>query len=399
MKIKSLIYSLLIFGGVVSLGSCQNDVNDPLPVGEGQQLTLLPSVADRNKVEVRAAGNIPFFENGNDITVQVKTSRTGSDFVSYPYTYNNGTFAEKAQGQGFFFPADQTFISELKAFWPSFENRGAVITDQRDLDQFKLANRLTAHVTEANIMPTADPVPLVFQHEQSKITFRLAGQNASGLIIKSLLFELENVDLDDGQGERQVGFWAYCEGTGTLNAEVIVPAGVVFGPGINDGKRMEIGLVKVGAEGTTDNDYEGIMYIPNSTHIKLQKNHDYLVTLTPEGYDLMATISIAGFPQPDGDHVGVPFQLPVLNEETERYEISTIAQLVTVSWLLTGDLNGELQSDWSTRTFDIVNDIEVSDRIKAEGDRYLNISTLNNYKNQFSNADKVTYSDGTNVFN
>jgi hypothetical protein len=98
-----------------------------------------------------------------------------------------------------------------------------------------------------------------------------------------------------------------------------------------------------------------------------------LVTLTPEGYDLMATISIAGFPQPDGDHVGVPFQLPVLNEETERYEISTIAQLVTVSWLLTGDLNGELQSDWSTRTFDIVNDIEVSDRIKAEGDRYLNV--------------------------
>jgi len=95
----------------------------------------------------------------------------------------------------------------------------------------------------------------------------------------------------------------------------------------------------------------------------------------------------------------VPFQLPVLNEERERYEISTIAQLVTVSWLLTGDLNGELQSDWSTRTFDIVNDIEVSDRIKAEGDRYLNISTLNNYKNQFSNADKVTYSDRTNVFN
>ena len=129
-------------------------------------------------------------------------------------------------------------------------------------------------------MPTADPVPLVFEHEQSKITFRLAGQNASGLIIKSLLFELKNVDLDDGQGKREVGFWAYCEGTGTLNAEVIVPAGVVFGPGTNDGKRMKIGLVKVGAEGTTDNDYEGIMYIPNSTHIKLQKNHDYLVTLT-----------------------------------------------------------------------------------------------------------------------
>jgi len=84
MKIKSLIYSLLIFGGVVSLGSCQNDVNDPLPVGEGQQLTLLPSVADRNKVEVRAAGNIPFFENGNDITVQVKTSRTGAILFRTP---------------------------------------------------------------------------------------------------------------------------------------------------------------------------------------------------------------------------------------------------------------------------------------------------------------------------
>jgi hypothetical protein len=218
-------------------------------VGEGQQLTLLPSVADRTKWKFAPQEIYRLSRTGNDI-MSVKTRGREAILFRTPILITTVLLPKRLKVR-FLFSCRPDFYSELKAFWPSFENRGAVITDQRDLDQFKLANRLTAHVTEANIMPTADPVPLVFQHEQSKITFRLAGQNASGLIIKSLLFELENVDLDDGQGERQVGFWAYCEGTGTLNAEVIVPAGVVFGPGINDGKRMEIGLVKVGAEGTT----------------------------------------------------------------------------------------------------------------------------------------------------
>lgn len=397
MKVKSLIYALLIIGGALSLGSCSNDASDPIPVAEGQPLIIFPSVAGMEEVKVRST-NIPFFENGNDITVNIKTNRAGSVSTPYTYTYNNGTFAEKESEKGFYFTADQTFISELEAYWPSYENRGAVITDQRDLEQFKLANRLTAHVEEANIMPTAEPVPLVFEHEQSKITFRLAGQNANGLIIKSLLFELKDVVLEEGGQPQSVGFWAYCEGTGTLNAEVIVPAGVQFGPNIDDGGRMKIGLVMVGAEGSSTSNYEGVMYVPNSTDIVLKKNHDYLVTLTPEGYDLNAVITVVSFPQPDGDHVGVPFQLPVLNATTGHYDITTIAQLVTVSWLLAGDLNGELQSVWSERTFDIVNAIEVSDKIKAEGDRYLNVSQLINNKEKFSNTNNVTYADGTKVF-
>lgn len=396
MKIRSLKHALLALGVVVSFSACRDNVAEPIELAEGQQLSFLPSIKDMNEESIRTrATENSFFADDDKISVKITTSRE-TDEKTYSYTYKGGAFTGD-----FKFSSDNTYISKLVALWPAenSEGRSKIITDQREYENYKQANRLKATGSTDNIMPTAAPVPLIFEHEQSRITFRLAGQNANGLIIKSLLLELENVDLGD-ETKQKAGFWAYCEEAGTLNAKIILPAGVQFGPkGENDG-RLKIGLITVGAEGTKDKDYRGIMYIPNRIGIELKANHDYLVTLTPEGYDLMATIAISGFPQPDGDHLGIPFQLPVENTEAGRYDISTVAQLVTISWLLDGDLNDEKKSDWNseTRTFDIVRPIVLSDKIRAEKDRYLKASVLQNNKEKFSNRGNVTYSDGTPVF-
>jgi hypothetical protein len=291
--------------------------------------------------------------------------------------------------------------------WPAVDSkaRAEIITDQRRYADYRQANWMKAEATAENIMPTAAPVPLLFTHEQSRVTYRLAGQNAYGLIIKELLLELDDTRPVVGLGKK--GFWAYCGdgtedpeeiGEGALNVRMILPAGVNLGPYDGGGAgRTRIGLVTVGASGTTEHDYRALIYFPNNTNIKLEPNTDYLVTLTPEGYDLYATISMGGFSQSEG-HVAIPFQLPVLNATDNKYEITTVAQLVTISWLLAGDLNGELKSEWETREFDIPAPIVVSAKVQAEGERYLKASVLKSNSTKFSNSDNATYSNGTKVF-
>ncbi len=402
MKIKSIIYALMALGVAVSATSCRNDGNDPVTPAEGQELVLLPSIGKMQEevITLRSGGSNSFFEDGDKITVKITTSREAKS--SHEYTYGGSTFTG-----GFKFTPDNTYIKELEALWPAEDSEGRtqVITDQRKYVDYKQANRLKAVGSTKNIMPTAAPVPLVFQHEQSRITFRLAGQNANGLIIKSLLLELDTKL--PGLGKK--GFWAYCGdesegkeevGKGALNAQMILPEGIHLGP-VPTGTegRMKIGLVTVGEANTTNKDYRGIMYVPNSTNITLEANHDYVVTLTPEGYDLNAVVYIAGFPQAEG-YVGVPYQLPGKVGDNQ-YEIKTLAQLVTISWLLSGEtLSAEWDTatDWENSTFAIVNPISVSDKIKEKGDKYLKASVLKTNIDKFTGTEEATYSDNKSVF-
>ncbi len=396
MKIKSWIYSGLLIGILLSAGSCKNDITDPLLSGDEIQLEFTPSIKEMSEViiKTRISGD-RFFDEGDKITVNITTSRDGATSNPYIYTYgNDATFTG-----GFNFRPDNTYIKELVAIWPAegSEGRKKVITDQRKYEDYKQANRLKAMGSTQNIMPTAAPVPLMFEHEQSRMVFRMAGQNANGLIIKELLLELK-ADINENDTITESGFWAYCEDKGALNARLILPSESHFGEGSESDDLMMIGLATVGRADTDEYDYRGVIYIPRSTNITLEANHDYLVTLTPEGFDLFATITIEGFPQSEG-RVAIPFQLPVLNTESEpeKYDISTVAQLITISWLLDGDLNGELKSVWEARRFDIVNPIVVSAKVQSEG--YLKASVLQGNKSKFLNTDNATYSaDGTKVF-
>ena len=401
MKIRTIIYALLALGVLAALGSCNNDVSDPV-ITEEVQLKLLPSIEKMGEAEIRTRStSASFFDVGDQITVKVTTSRTSGNTSSHSYSYDaNGVF-----NGDFYFRPDMTYITKLEALWPAEGQPGRMdlITDQRKYIDYKQANRLKAEANTENIMPTAAPVPLLFTHEQSRVTFRLAGQNANSLIIKELLLELDDTR-EGGFGKK--GFWAYCgdgtegleeNGQGAINPRLILPAGTQFGPGTTDGGRMRVGLVTVGEAGLDDNDYRGLIYIPNSTDITLKENTDYLVTLTPEGYDLYATITIGGFSQSEG-HVGVPYQLPVENSEGV-YEISTVAQLITISWLLSGEELSPLwdtTTEWVNKSFNIVNEIIVSDKVKAEG--YLKAPVLNTNNEKFSNTQNVKYSDGSLVF-
>lgn len=133
----------------------------------------------------------------------------------------------------FRFNLDNTSIGKLEALWPSKDVRDeGLITDQRELKDYQKADRLKAQASTINIMPTAEPIPLAFKHEQSRLTFRLAGQNANGLVIKDLILELTyNSD--------KLSFWAYCKADGT--AELILPENVQIGSALADGGSMMVG--------------------------------------------------------------------------------------------------------------------------------------------------------------
>lgn len=399
MKIKSLIYSVMTLGILLVISSCSNDAADPVLSGDEVQLKFVPSIKEMNEVTIktRIAGN-QFFKEGDQITVNIRTSKDGeSDSTPYTYTYNNGTFTGN-----FIFAPDNTYIEELQAIWPleGSDARQKVITDQRKYEDYKQASRMKAVGSTLNVLPTADPVPLMFEHEQSRMVFRMAGQNANGLIIKELLLELEAV-LEEGGEKEKAGFWAYREEEGALNAKLILPSGSHFGPETtSDDGLMMIGLATVGKEGNSDSDYRGVMYIPRSTNITLEPNHDYLVTLTPEGFDLFATITIDGFPQSEG-HVAIPYQLPVDTDGDGIYEISTVAQLVTVSWLLSNEElspHWDTTTDWKSSQFDIVSPIVVSAKIKEEENRYLKADILIANAGKFTNTNNATYADGSYVF-
>lgn len=393
MRYRSLLYSLIVCCHVVLLPACQSDDIAPSPQNSAdRKLTFSPSVEGMTVTPLSRAPGSVFFVDGDAITVEIKTSRDAT-VVPYVYTYGGGKFTGD-----FVFQTDNSYIVDLEAWWPTKDSpaRDSIITDQRLYENYMQANRLKAVAHSANIMPTAEPVPLVFSQEHSRVTFRLAGQNANGLIIKSLVLEL-HADIDEDGTKEDKGFWAYCTDGGEINAMLVVPAGVHLGPEppVAGNGRIPIGLVTVGSKGSSEHDYRGIIYIPSSTDITLEPNHDYLITLTPEGYDMFGAVSIARFPQGEGK-VAIPFQLPELNSVTGLYEISTVAQLITVSWLLDADFNGQLQADWIIRDFDIVNDITVSARVKQEG--YLKESILKNYQGRFSNTDRASYFDGSLIF-
>lgn len=246
-----------------------------------------------------------FFKENDKITVEILTNHS-SQAETLDYTLNDkGIFTGK-----FRFSLDNTYITSLKAKWPSEAVwKKGIKLDQRKLEDYKQADRLVTPEDMddlKNIMPTAEPVPLKFEHELSRFSFRMAGQNANGLDIQSLILELQYDDPDDGKDPKLPGaFWAYCD-PNTGNASLILVPGIeIKGDGAGFtivGGRYMIGMATVGKG---KDQYTGGIWLKQDVDVTLKRNTDYLVTLTPEGYDLMATIEIHGFGQGEG-FIGVP---------------------------------------------------------------------------------------------
>ena len=347
MKINSILYTLATLAAFSLLSGCQSDTENPAETGE-TTLSFSPTVEGMSQEGVtRAAG--AFFNAGDQITVKSLTSRPGATEATNAYTYNtSGIFTGSIR-----FRLDNTYIKHITALWPTEAVRAqSIITDQRALEDYRKADRLKAEANTDNIMPTAEPIPLNFKHEQSRLTFRLAGQNANGLIIKELIVELKaNVN---GRGPEAAAFWAYCKDNG--NAELILPPGVEL-KGVTE--PLMIGLVTVGSKGNSNKDYRGGIYIPATTDITLEASTDYLVTLTPQGYNMSAHITIETFFPGEG-YIGIPIQMPEKVSEG-NYKINTVTQLVTLSRLLAGGyIKGEDAAIWKSYQYVIDDNLAMS---------------------------------------
>lgn len=307
MRKNNLLYCLMAAAlSGVALTACQSDDNAPDFAGE-TELSFVPTVTEMGSQQnlTRVADTKKFFQTGDKITVEITTSRTDAKPASYTYTLDkNGTFTG-----GFRFSLDNTYIKEFTAKWPTQDVRDkeGIKLDQRKLEDYLKADRLKSHPGSANknLMPTAEPVPLIFEHEQSRFTFRMAGQNANGLNIEALILELQH-DLDGDGAKDPCAFWAYCDNTET--ASLILVPGIELKGGSNNGGytivdgRYMIGMATVGNDQTQ---YRGGIWLDEKVALTLKPNTDYLVTLTPEGYNLVASITLGGFGQEEG-YIGVP---------------------------------------------------------------------------------------------
>ncbi len=346
MRIQFIIYTIVALGVTSSFIGCQSENDSDVDGGE-YALSLSPTVQDMAEQTLTRSLN-SFFNDGDKIDVNITTSRSAT---VQGFTYIYGAASNIFSGD-FRFNLDNTYISKLEALWPSKDVRDeGIITDQRELKNYQKADRLKAEASTVNIMPTADPIPLAFKHEQSRLTFRLAGQNANGLAIKDLILELT-------YNSNKTAFWAYCKVDGT--AELILPENVQIGPNKDDDGRMMVGLVTV--EGTTANStYRGAIYIPNKTNIQTVASTDYLVTLTPEGYNLTASITIRGFNQDEG-YIGIPIQMPKYNSTTGKYEIANTLQLITLSLLLKGGyIKVPDAADWKNYQYTLDSRVTMTD--------------------------------------
>lgn len=302
MRKNNILYYLMTV--VLSSTVCTACQSEDTFSEEGKtELSLAPSVKEIGKQEsVTRATTGNFFTPGDKITVDITTNRSGNNKSTSTYTLgSDGIFTGD-----FRFNLDNTYIKTLAARWPSDEIRKGegIKLDQRELEDYLKADRLKAHSKDVNIMPTAEPVPLVFEHEQSRFSFRMAGQNANGLKIQEIILELQ-YDLN-GNGNESCAFWGYCDGT--EKASLILIPGIEIKGGSNGGNyqivngRYMIGMATVGNDETQ---YRGGIWLNKDVSVTLAANTDYLVTLTSEGYNLNATIEIHGFGQDEG-FVGVP---------------------------------------------------------------------------------------------
>lgn len=304
MKKNNIIFHLatVILCGI-ALTACRQESD--FMEGEGNTvLSLAPTVTEMGNSETvtRAATN-NFFKEGDKISVEIKTNRANAASTTSTYTLgNNGIFTGD-----FRFNLDNTYITELIAKWPEEKVREeGIVLDQRKWEDYLKADRLIANSENVNIMPTAEPVPLIFEHEQSRFSFRMAGQNANGLNILSIVLELQYDSDNNPTTKESHAFWAYCDTTET--ASLILKPDVEIKGSSNDGDytvvdgRYMIGMAEVGNETTQ---YTGGIWLDGKIAVTLKPNTDYLVTLTPEGYNLAATIEIHGFGQDEG-YIGVP---------------------------------------------------------------------------------------------
>ena len=311
---------------------CQQDDS----MGTSRELSFAPVVEDLQTV-TRSDGN-DFFEAGFAIDVNITTTVQAEQTYNYVY----GTAGTFEGNPPFRFTMDDDYITTLEAVWPAgTDENTAFITDQRLYENFRRADRLKATGVLQGVMPTDAPVPLYFERQNTMLEFELAGQNTVGLIIKSLLIELQSPS-----GE-PTAYWAYCDTSedGNGHAQLILPPNTVI--------EAEEGYL-IGTLTVVPDDHYTIIF--PATSVTLEAGKRYLCTLTPQGYPMNIYATIGGWNSAgDEEGIGIPFQQPT-QDVNGSFRIDTPQQLITMSYLIRHYDDGTT-FDWSTRTYVLADDL------------------------------------------
>lgn len=359
MKNKLIIGTLFLLS--LSFNACGSDEDIQSDNG-GKELSIFGSVKDMVAINTKSIGN-DFFITGGEIDVVVESSFIGRTPESFIYKYtNNGIFVGNP---GYRFALDDHYITKITATWPkkAIMDQG-IITDQSEFENYRLADWMTATSTiNENIMPTDKPVPLTFVRENTMLEFELAGQNAEGLNILSLVFELQI-------NGKPTAFSAYCQEDN--HAKLLLPAGTK----ISSSDTYLIGSLTV-----SNNNRYTIIFA--ETDLTLEKGKRYLVTLTPQGFFMNAYISIGGWNENQEDGIGIPFQQP---DDQGRFKIETPLQLKTMSYLIRHYKPGS-PFDWPTLTYIISDNLVMTTEYASQ---YIPLPVSFSGKIINENGDNVT---------
>ncbi|MCC8088995.1 MAG: fimbrillin family protein [Rikenellaceae bacterium] len=337
---KKSTYIITAVTAIASLfaASCQNEENKSASGGIGE-LSFSPTVEDPVYGTVRGLGN-NFFEEGNDIDVTIYPHGSNGAGEKYSYVYGgDGVF--RGDPDPFYFSLDDNYIDSIIAIWPTEEIRKqGIVTDQSEYLGYQLADWLTAKASVQGVMPTNVPVPLNFVRENTMLEFELAGQNDNTVDISTLIIELQI----EGKA---TAFQAYC-GDDNGHAYLILEAGTEIESTVD----FLIGTLTV--SNSTDNYY----IILSTVDVTLEAGKRYLVTLTPQGYDIDAYVYIGSWQETEHG-IGIPFA-PPSEDGDGSFSVETPQQLIAMSYLMRHYTDG-ITYNWPALTYNISPDIEITD--------------------------------------
>lgn len=307
------------------LSSCKNNT----PTGSsGGELRLSAAIDDMTQYEGTKAIGDEFFPEGGQIDVSIQTNNGGTP-ANYVYTYGADRIFRGSPA--FRFTLDDNYITQLTATWPNSAVRAAgFVPDQRELADFKLADWMVSTSTASGIMPTDAPVPLTFERQNSMLVFEMVGQNTAGINITDLILELQVNGVP-------TACRAYC-GDPSGKARLILPAGTeLLSP-----DNYLIGRM-------SDDSGKAYTLIFPQTSLTLVKGTFYLVTLSPQGYNMSIYAYIGDFNDGEGG-IGIPFEQPEPDADG-TFTIRNFRQLVTMSYLVRHYYPDPAGFDWRSRTF------------------------------------------------
>lgn len=377
MKAKYIILNLLVF---LLLAACQTDEKENSRSRATGELTIFPVVND----EITRSTDFEFFGPGSGAEIDLIVSDSRGDTHEHVYWFDDEEHVHIFRSDApYYFPLDDTYIKELTAVWPREEVREfGVPYDQRNSSDFRNADWLISELP-FSIMPTESQVMLHFERENSKLHFQLTGQNALGLDITELTIEL----CDNNRQPLDTAFKAYCDPTTGIAQIVISPGTRLYAvPG------GMIGALKV------NNLYYYTMIFPDGVDLETEPKTRYMVTLTPNGYNMTMEVTIEEFQSNTNPGIGIPFQKP--SSVDGSYMINNAVQLVTLGYLVRHYSEDTGGVDWRTQTYFVSEDVAgtITDDLAAA---YIPISvdrdgfTGNIYWEDTTNTvDNIPYGDG-----